>query len=263
MENEGQIALASTLHDPQGRMAPIVADCLSLLTQLYQYMAVVATPQTAAETLALLRRAGADVWDDGDDQIGKNRRRALAAGVEKERTAYFHYCDFDRLLHWALHEPQELERVATRALQRADYTAIGRTEAAFATHPPVQQELEGMTNDLFSFLVGERMDVTAGSAGASRAAARALLQHSVEMSNATDAEWPMIIRQHTQLSLQQIRVRGLAFETATFHGSGVYESAHTADNWAQRARLARESMAAAMRVAREKPENGGARHARA
>lgn len=232
-------------------MVPFMAKCLSLLTQLYQYMAVVATPQTAKETLAPLRQAGADVWDDGDGQIGKNRRWALAAGVERGGTPFYHYCDFDRLLHWAWHEPEELERVTQQQVPRAGYTAIGRTEAAFASHPPVQQELEGMTNEVFSFIVGEEMDVTAGSSGCSRAAARMLVQRSIETSNATDAEWPMIIRQHTRLGVQQIRVEGLAFETATFHGNGVYETAHTADNWAQRARLARASVAAAIRVARQ------------
>lgn len=235
-------------------MAPFMANCLSFLTQLYQYLAVVATPQTADETLVMLQRMGAEVWDDGDGQIGKNRRRALAAGVERGRTAFFHYCDFDRLLHWALHHPQELERVAREEIPRAGYTAIGRTEAAFASHPPVQQELEGMTNEVFSFIFGEEMDVTAGSSGASRAAARALLRYSVETSNATDTEWPMIIRQHTALGVRQIRVQGLAFETATFHGDEVYGRADTADNWARRAELARKSMAAAMRIAGQKVE---------
>lgn len=235
-------------------MASFLADRLSLLTQLYQVMAVVATPETAGETVALLQEAGAAVWDDGDGRIGKNRRRALAAAMEAGDTPFFHYCDFDRLLHWAVHHPQELARVARREIPQADYTAIGRTAEAFATHPPVQQELEGMTNELFSFIYGEEMDVTAGSSGTSRAAARALVAHSVEMSNATDAEWPMIVQQQPGLRVRHIRVQGLAFETATFYGTGVYNEVDTADNWAQRARLARESMAAAMRVARRHAE---------
>lgn len=235
-------------------MAPFLVDRLSFLTQLYQVMAVVATPKTAGRTLALLRDAGAAVWDDGDGQIGKNRRRALAAAMEAGDTPFFHYCDFDRLLHWAHHHPQELADVAKREIPQADYTAIGRTAEAFASHPPVQQELEGMTNDVFSFIFGQEMDVTAGSAGVGRAAARALLAHSVETSNATDAEWPMIIRRQPDLRVRHIRVQGLAFETVTFYGNGVYDEAHTAENWAQRARLARQSMAATMRVARRQGE---------
>jgi len=60
-------------------MAPFLVDTLSFLTQLYQYMAVVATPQTAGRSLATLRQTNADVWNDGDEQIGKNRRGPQAA----------------------------------------------------------------------------------------------------------------------------------------------------------------------------------------
>ena len=235
-------------------MAPFLADRLSFLAQLYQVMAVVATLETAGETLELLREAGAAVWDDGDGQIGKNRRRALAAGMEQGETAFFHYCDFDRLLHWALHHPHELERVAAQEIPQADYTAIGRTAGAFASHPPAQQELERMTNEVVSFILGEEMDVTAGSSGVSRAAARALVTDSVEKSNATDAEWPIIVRRQPEMRVRHIRVQGLAFETATFYGEGVYSRADTANNWAHRARLARESIAAAIRLARHEAE---------
>ena len=142
-------------------MAPFMADCLSYLIQLYQYMAVIATRQTEEETLAPLREAGAHGWDDGDGQIGKHRRGAL-------------------LQHWA------------------------------------------------------------------------------ESSNATDTKWPMIVRHLTELSVQQMRVQGLAFETATVQGHGVYQQTHSAGNWARRARLARELVAAAMRCARTSREDDDA-----
>ena len=47
-----------------------------------------------------------------------------------------------------------------------------------------------------------------------------------------------------------VAVNGLAFETALFQ-QGAYEQAHTADNWARRARLARDSIGAVIRVRTE------------
>lgn len=243
-----KIVLASTLHDPQGRMAPFLQKTVPFLTELYQYLVVIATPETAVATVTGLRNAGIRVDEDGDEHIGENRRRVLGRGLADTEAAYAHYCDLDRLLYWVLHHSDELVRVVTKVIGEADYTAIGRTAAAFASHPPVQQELESMTNEVFSALCGRAMDVTAGSCGISRPAGEYLLRHSLEASNATDTEWPSLVGRVARFRLGYVAVEGLAFETATFQGEGVYAQAHSADNWARRARLAHDSIAAAIRV---------------
>lgn len=244
-----KVVLVSTLHDPQGRMAPFLRNTVPFLTQLYQYLLVVATRTTAAATVAGLRNASIRVDLDGDEHVGENRRRVLGRGLADTEAAFVHYCDLDRLLYWVMHHPDELAQVVTEVIGDADYTAIGRTTSAFASHPPVQQELEGMTNEVFSALAGRgEMDVTAGSCAISRPAGEYLLRHSREASNATDTEWPALIGRAAPFCLSYVAVEGLAFETATFYGEDVYEQADTAANWAKRARLAHDSIAAAIRV---------------
>lgn len=241
------VTLVSTLHDPGGHMAPHLAAQMAVLTQLYQQLVVVATPQSAASTLASLAHPAVAVQTDGDSRIGENRRRAVRRGLEACPTPYLHYCDLDRAVHWAMHQRRELEHVVDEVIPSADYTVLGRTAKAFASHPPVQQELEGMTNEVFSYIYGAEMDVTAGSCGLSRAAAHYLAQHSREPSNATDAEWPLLARRGG-LRVAYTAVEGLSFETATFFGPRVHAAAHDADNWARRARLARDSINAALRI---------------
>lgn len=242
--------LISTLHDPQGQMAPYLKKSVPFLTQLYQYLVVIATSETASTTVTGLRAGGIRVDLDGNENIGENRRRVLDRGLAATEVAYVHYCDLDRLLYWVLHHSHELVQVVKQVIPAADYTAIGRTAAAFASHPLVQQELEGMTNEVFSALFGHEMDVTAGSCGISRAAGRYLLRHSREMSNATDTEWVSLIEVAEDMHVGYVAVQGLAFETAFFHGEEVYEQAHTAANWARRAKLAHDSIRAAIRVQR-------------
>ena len=240
-------------------MAPFLPSCTPLIAQLYQYARVIATPASAAATVGALEQVGVRVDRDGGAQIGVNRRRVLARALTRPGVNFFHYCDFDRLLYWASHHHDELQQVVRHDIRRADYTALGRTPAAFASHPPVQQACEGLTNEVFSFLLSglphadlplEEVDVTAGSCGISRAAARRLVSRSREPTNATDTEWPMLIACTDRLTLAFVQTAGLAFETATFFGASAYADAHTADNWQERVALAHDSIAAAMRVSR-------------
>jgi hypothetical protein len=230
-------------------MARFVPACLPFISQLYQHLFVIATPGTAAETVAPLNDVGAHLHCDGDEHVGENRRRILRRAVESCDAPYLHYCDFDRLLHWTMYHRDELPRVVQHDTQRADYTAIGRNDDAFASHPPVQCELEAMTNRVFSFTFGQEMDVTAGSCAISRPAAAFLIENSIEMSNATDTEWPMLVGLGAGLRVQFVAVRGLEFETATFYGEEVYEQADNPQNWRKRTQLARDSIEAVIRVA--------------
>ena len=253
MTNDNCVGLVATLHDPEGRMVPYLASSLPILRELYGFLLVIATPNSDPRTISALRNGGIDVILEGTDEIGTNRRQVVALGLRKGATPFLQYCDFDRLLYWTWYYPQELAQLVSGAVPGADYLAIGRTAEAFASHPPVQQELEALTNRVFSYVFGHEMDVTAGSCGLSRAAAEHILRHSQEKSNATDTEWPMIIAclAPPELTVDYIAVQGLAFETTTFYGPGAYAAADHAANWARRTRLARDSIEAVMRISRK------------
>lgn len=246
--NSAAVGMVSTLHVTSDAYLHHLPTTIPQLQTLYRFLAVVATPQSDPRTLLWLEGAGVVVARVGSAEIGSSRRAALQLGLDQGDAGHIHYCDFDRLLHWQMHCPDELQQVVTAQIPLADYSAIGRTEAALATHPPVQIACETLTNRVCSHTLGRSMDVTAGSNGTSIAAAAHIVAHSSEVTNATDCEWPLLIDNHPALSLQFIATDGLSFETATFFGEGVYAQADSAENWGKRVQLARESVDAVLRL---------------
>jgi hypothetical protein len=256
MTADSKTCLVSTLHDPAGRMLPFLESALPFLRRLYSAMDVIATAGTDSRTVDALRLGGVQVSRDGTAEIGSNRRQALARGMAHEDTGFLHYCDLDRLLHWACHHPEELRMTVLEDIPAADFLVLGRTPAAFADHPAAQRELESLTNRIFSHVFGVEMDVTAGSCGLSRRAASAVQRYSQEPTNATDTEWPMIISRlaPADVTVSYLQVQGLEYETTTFYGPEALIAADSSDNWARRTTLARDSIEAVLRLSRY-PEN--------
>ena len=260
MSSLSDVGLVSTLHDPGGNMRLFLHACLPNLSQIYRFLVIVATSKTDPGTVASLENAGVMVLPDGTKEIGANRRRALRHGLAQENgdgagAPFLHYCDFDRLLHWSLHYPRELRGVVKVKIPAADYLVLGRTPAAFESHPNAQRMTESLTNRVFSFIHGQEMDVTAGSCGLSRAAAEQIMRHSMEPTNATDTEWPLIIARlaPADLAVSYLATQGLAYETATFLGAAARAAADHPENWQRRLGLARDSVAAAIRLGESTP----------
>lgn len=251
--SSSDVALISTFHDPESIYVPFIEKHAKLLSKLYAKIEIIATPLSSARSIQTLEAHGFGLHLKGSKEIGTSRREAIQAGLVHPEIKHFHYCDFDRILFWLMHEAEELGQVISQLIPQADYTALGRTDVAFATHPAIQIETEKISNGVFSQVVGREMDVTAGSCGMSRKAAELIFAHSTEPTNATDTEWPMLIqfRSNGQLSLGYFAAEGLAFETPTFHGEAVNESLINRNNYMQRVVLARESVEAVYRVLRE------------
>jgi hypothetical protein len=244
------MVLLSTLHDPTGAMVNFLRLHLGALRQLYSAYVVVATPATSAETLTIYRDFDCEVWATGSAEIGTSRRAAVKLALEMDAN-WFHYCDADRILHWQMSYPDELRNVVRHVIPAADYSAIGRNPRAYATHPLVQREAEYICNRVFALLYNQPdgvLDVCAGSCGFSRRAGELIRQYSCEPTNATDAEWPMLIGNCDNFSVQFVETDGLEFETPTFFGAASGQKAHNADNWAARIRLAIDSFEAAARL---------------
>lgn len=251
------VALISTLHDPDGRMVPAMEMSLPALRVLYEQIIVVPTPATSPELLGRLEEATVALLPESAGAIGTGRRHALRLGLESGASR-LHYCDFDRVLHWVRTYPSELAS-ALEAIGRHDYLIIGRTARAFSTHPQLQVETEQVTNHAFSRWFGQEVDVAAGSCGASRQGAEWILRRSVTPSNATDAEWPAIVKCRGG-RVGYLATEGLEFETPDYYPeelsrAGSLEAwlearSETLEGWIPRTRLALESLEAALAVIR-------------
>jgi hypothetical protein len=191
----------------------------------------------------------------GIDHIGDVRRKTLRAGLEAG-SAHLQMCDFDRALHWAAHYPQELEGIVA-SIPNYDLLVLGRTDRAWATHPPYQAETEPLFNRVFALVTGLPWDVGAGSRGFSRSAAETLLEISRERTVGIDAEWPLLLLGRDGFRVGFQACEGLEFETSDRFGPEIeaaggyeaWEAQASADpaRWAFRLKVAQLIAEAAVR----------------
>jgi hypothetical protein len=268
MKVGSSVTLVATVHQPDQRLLSLAQAQLPELATRYSALTAFCSGSTHPTILELLRRHGVSVHVDdrasaGLDQIGRVRRKALRAGLEAG-TSHLQMCDFDRALHWVAHHPQELETVLAEILQY-DLLVLGRTERAWATHPPYQADTEPLFNKVFALVTGLPWDVGAGSRGFSRRGAKKLLELSREPTVGIDAELPLLMLRSEGFDVGFRACEGLEFETADRFGAeieaaGSYEaweaemSANPA-RWTQRLRVALLIAEAAVRYggSRETP----------
>lgn len=212
------VVLASTHHDPEGVLDGQAGRVLPVLCTLYAHMLVMLSPATPAVTRQLLEDAGAKVVVNDPGQTGssnflgrKRRQAVLLAFEEAPAASHVHLCDFDRLLHWAQYYPEELHAVL-RFLCAHDFTVLGRTPRAFASHPRVQRDTEAIINHVFGLASGRAWDVTAASRGVSRRAAP-VIADCPDDTIGNDCSWPLRAMRDTKLSLGYRETEGLEFET--------------------------------------------------
>jgi hypothetical protein len=119
----------------------------------------------------------------------------------------------DRLIRWVETRPDEWRQTLER-IPACDCLIIGRTEAAWATHPQVMIQVEKIINTTFSYMLGQEYDFGAGSKSFSRRAAAYILANSQpENALGTDTEWPILLHRGG-FNLDSVVVDGLDWEIA-------------------------------------------------
>jgi hypothetical protein len=208
------IALASAWH-PRGELQRFLK-IYPVLEQVYTSMAISLPPGSDPEEFGLL-----DELPNVSVVITQNwswgRHIALRQALETP-AEQIQYADFDRLVRWVEVQPDEWRRVAT-SLHAADCILIERSEKAWETHPQALRQTEKISNLALSGLLGEIYDLSAGSKGFSRRAARFILANSQvaedQPGNAlgTDGEWPVLLKRGGFI-LKSVLVDGLDWESA-------------------------------------------------
>jgi hypothetical protein len=202
------VALAATW-DPRGELERFRRR-LPQLRDVYQAIGV-ALPPGAVQACEALRGLGVVAEVTPDWSWG--RYLALQKAADVPDAAHIHYADLDRLLRWVETRPQEWLQVVAR-LQECDCLVIGRTPAAYATHPQALVKTEAISNAVVSHFLGRKMDVSAGSKGFSRPAVEFLLANTHPgRALGTDAEWPLVL-QRAGFQVEYLEVDGLDWEIA-------------------------------------------------
>lgn len=203
--------LLTTVHDPHGKMVQATQNELLALAELYSGMVVEMTDTTDPRLYQLLSNV-AHIHTNPPGDIARARRNLIKNGLLLYPAAYFHFADYDRLLHWWLYHKGELIRVVS-TLPDYDFVVIGRTERAFKTHPFIQRETERLINRLFAHAFGQNIDPLTASRGISNKAAQTINAFSCAVGPAgVDVEWPIL----ASGQVAYIAVDGMEYESGTF-----------------------------------------------
>jgi hypothetical protein len=252
------IYLASAWH-PRGELPRLLA-LLPSLRREYAALCLSLPPDTPPQAVEGLKDIDSvriiptTDWSHG-------RHEAVQAAVA-EGGRWIHYADLDRLLRWVETEAVEW-RDTLSVIREYDCLVIGRTPKALGTHPRSLQTTEMLVNQVFGWLLGQPLDLSAGSKGFSRAAAEHLLATSPKgRALGTDAEWPVRLSQ-AGFRVGSVLVDGLGWETADRYQpaaadrSGQIEAALAYDadpeNWARRVAIAAEIFQAGLQAMRDAP----------
>lgn len=188
------IALAATLHDASGALAPLVRRTLPVLAACYPGgIAVAVSPPTHARVRTVLEEAGAFAGAPSANARGPLYRLAVRSALAG-RAERIHYVDFDRAVHWAAHQPRDLRSFVRRA-PRFEILLVGRTEKAHRSHHRPLYATEAVVNRLLADRLGwvGRVDFLVPSFVLHREAARALLRRSRARGGSMYGEWAAIL----------------------------------------------------------------------
>ena len=131
----------------------------------------------------------------------------------KTPASHIQYADMDRLLRWVERDPEEWLRIV-ETIQARDCLVIGRTPTAYQTYPRALLETESISNMVASYFLGKTIDVSAGSKGFSRQAAKYVIENSTPGHPfGWDAEWPVLLHR-AGFTVDTVLVDGLDWETA-------------------------------------------------
>lgn len=177
---------------------------------------------------------------------------------------HVHYADMDRLLRWVETRPQEWQK-AIHTLQTTDCLVMGRSDMAYRTHPKSILLTEAISNRLVSEILGQEMDVSAGSKGFSRRATEFIVANTRPgRALGTDAEWPILLKR-AGFRVDYLVVDGLDWESADryqdqaagLEGQRLAAEQVDADphSWEWRVRVAGEIVEVALETAQRKLEN--------
>lgn len=240
-----RILLAATYH-PRGEMIRLER-ILPTLRGVYAGMTVVVPPQTPREVEDCLREwFGAGLIVSEDWTHGRHLALAHALDFEGE---FVQYADMDRLIRWVETRPEEWAR-AVAEIPRNECLIFGRTDAAWDTHPRALRDTERVTSHVFSAILGQELDLSAGAKGFSRATAEWIVRNSrPERALGKDSEW-VILARRGGFRVSQILVDGLDWEIPDRYQDRAADEDRMArvreeydakvENWRMRVGVARE-----------------------
>ncbi len=248
-------ALAATIHDPDGKLAPAIPPVATALKAQFGIVALNVTDVTHPDVIAAAQReldASIVTHRSGDYTIAAARRDAVALALKQGGETILH-SDFDHIVRWISDRPRELTGIL-EGQKTIDFLVVGRTPRAFAAGPKRLRETEKLVNHIFCLITGHEWDLMFAVRRMSRRAAETIVAHSQAHDLANDVEWPLLAAAHG-LSLGYADADGLVYRTMEDFDAGADTHDDNPLEWIRRVRIADEH-AQTMKLFAEKPQAG-------
>lgn len=218
------VALLTVTHDPKGKNLKLFYELQKEFEDIYNELFITISDESSIELIKEIEKSKFNVKIIPKMGVAHARREALNFGLSG-KSAFYHYCDFDRLLTWGNNHLDELKKVVLE-IQNHNYIILGRTERAMNTHPVEWVETERLTNKICSLELDQEVDITAGSCAFSRKSGEYIHLHSKEKM--TDAEWAMIAYRIAKFDIGYTAVEGLEYHEKT---NGITRSISDSEKW--------------------------------
>lgn len=206
-----KICLVTIAHDPDGKLFSPTTLTFPAIQDLFYDCQVKVTPSTDRRLTEYLSCLNVPVIN-ANTSNSEGRLIALKTAYSRSQSDLFFYIDFDRLIYWQTVYPGELRQVVKSLTD--ELTVIGRTKAAFESHPKLQQLTEKSANLIFSQWYGKDVDILTGCRVIPRKITKQIIQQSLSKNMAyMDAEWLMIANK----PFRYFEVNGLGYEHYIFN----------------------------------------------
>lgn len=241
-----KIALAVTVHDPGGHIAPGVRRTADALRTVFSDVAANATELTHVDLLDALRDAGASVITHPVGNVaGRSRRNAVALALRTEAERIL-YSDLDHAVRWIEQEPQELRAVVNKT-DAEDVVIVGRDDEALERSPARLRQTEALVNHVYKLASGRETDLMFAVRLLSRSAAEAIVANCVEDTMSSDVEWPMFA-ENCGYSVGHVAAKGLDYRTTADFDTASDVHDHDPEAWIHRVELAAQHLAVMRRL---------------
>jgi len=238
------VAFASAVHDPVGRLVPAVERLAEPLKTLFSDFAFNVSDRTVpafAEVAQDLLGAQIVTHPANETTIGKVRREAVSLALPHETILY---SDPDHLLRWIEQDATGLRAVLT-GHPDADFVVIGRSAKAMAEAPARLRETERIVNHVHRMMTSNDWDLLFAVRRMSRRTAELIVTESQVDTLANDVEWPLLARQ-AGLTLGYAESDALIYRTVEEFGDAADTGDGSPLQWIRRLEFAGQ-MAGAMR----------------
>lgn len=210
-----KVWLATTVHDPAGRMLAGIERNAEGLADAFGGVAVAGTDETddrVFNSIAAARPMVCSRHRAGADRIGAARRESLALALEWGAEVVL-YSDLDHLLRWIEHDAHELS-ACLAAAPETEVLVVGPSDAAFAASPARLRQTESLVNHVYTLMTGRRWDLMFALRRLSARAASAIVANCHEDGLANDVTWPLLA-ERLGFSVGYFSSDGLRYLTTT------------------------------------------------